>query len=280
MNHHLGVCSWSLQPESPAALAERVVACELTGVQLALDPLAAGHWQPEGTMQACERMGVRVISGMWAPHGEDYSTLDSIAATGGVRADHLWSKNLESARICARTAGELGIRLVTFHAGFLPEDDGDGERSKLIGRLREVADAFADHGVRLGLETGQETAHNLLGVLEELDRSSVGVNFDPANMVLYGMGEPVEALEALAKRVVQIHIKDALPTAEPGTWGSEVAAGTGIVGWDAFFDVIRREGIEVDLLIEREAGDDRVGDVRIAKALVQTQVERIGGSLA
>ena len=280
MKHHLGVCSWSLQPESPAGLAERVLACELSGVQLALDPLAARHWAPGGTVSALERAGVRVLSGMWAPHGEDYSTLESIAETGGVRVDRLWAKNLESAEVCARTAGELGIGLVTFHAGFLPEDDADGERSKLLGRLRQVADVFADHGVKLGLETGQETAENLLGVLAELDRESVGVNFDPANMVLYGMGEPVAALEALAEHVVQIHIKDATPTETPGTWGAEVPAGTGAVDWTRFFDVVRDRGLEVNLLIEREAGDDRVGDVRIAKGLVRAEVERIGGSVS
>ena len=99
-------------------------------------------------------------------------------------------------------------------------------------------------------------------------------------MVLYGMGEPVAALEALAEHVVQIHIKDATPTETPGTWGAEVPAGTGAVDWTRFFDVVRDRGLEVNLLIEREAGDDRVGDVRIAKGLVRAEVERIGGSVS
>ncbi|HIA27537.1 MAG TPA: hypothetical protein EYN79_05370, partial [Planctomycetes bacterium] len=88
-------------------------------------------------------------------------------------------------------------------------------------------------GVKLALETGQESAATLEGALEALGRSDVGVNFDPANMILYGMGNPVEALVRLAPRVAQIHIKDALASEVAGEWGSEVVVGTGEVDWQA-----------------------------------------------
>jgi sugar phosphate isomerase/epimerase len=136
---------------------------------------------------------------------------------------------------------------------------------------------FSAEGVRLGLETGQESAETLLAVLEELDVSTVGVNFDPANMLLYGMGDPVEALERLAHRVLQVHVKDALPTRMPGTWGSEVPAGEGAVDWGRFFDVLRAHALDVDLVIEREAGAQRVDDVRAARALVERELARTGG---
>ena len=131
------------------------------------------------------------------------------------------------------------LELVTFHAGFLPEEPDDPERAKLIGRLRTYCEVFADQGVRLGLETGQETAHTLAGVLADLDHPAVGVNFDPANMILYGMGDPVAALRTLRDHVRQIHVKDALPSSRTGEWGSEVRAGTGGVDWPAFFGVAR-----------------------------------------
>ena len=111
-------------------------------------------------------------------------------------------------------------------------------------------------------------------MLAELDRPDhAGVNFDPANMILYGMGDPVEALRALLPHVLQVHVKDATPTAEPGTWGAEVPAGTGAVDWPAFFAVLSGAGRPIDLMIEREAGGTRVADIATARELVQRHLK-------
>jgi sugar phosphate isomerase/epimerase len=158
---------------------------------------------------------------------------------------------------------------VTFHAGFLPHDRNDPLRIEMIERLRAIADRFAKHGVRVGFETGQESADTLLEVLHELERPTVGVNFDPANMILYGMGDPLEAMRRLAPRIFQIHIKDAVAAMVPGTWGHEVPAGTGQVDWPAFCEVLRAERLACNLMIEREAGDDRIGDASRARELVE-----------
>ena len=138
----------------------------------------------------------------------------------------------------------------------------------MVARLREIADIFAAHGVRVAFETGQESAETLVGVLDELCRPGVGVNFDPANMILYGMGEPVAAVRRLAPWVRQIHVKDATPTLQPGTWGAEVPGGTGAVDWTSFFEFARAFLPGVGLVIEREAGENRVADVQAARTLV------------
>jgi sugar phosphate isomerase/epimerase len=88
-------------------------------------------------------------------------------------------------------------------------------------------------------------------------------------MILYGMGEPVDALRRLAARVRQIHIKDADPAVNPGEWGTEVPAGTGRVNWPEFFRLAGSACPGVDLVIEREAGEDRVADIRTARALIE-----------
>lgn len=270
MKHRIGVCSWSLQPASPVDLAEKVRACGLARVQLALDPLRTGHWDAQQTQDTLAAAGVALESGMLSTHGEDYSSLAAIRDTGGLRPDGTWRKNLEAARANAKLARRLGLELVTFHAGFLPEEPGDPERAKLIGRLRTFCEVFADEGVRLGFETGQETAETLAGVLADLDHPAAGVNFDPANMILYGMGDPVAALATLADHVRQIHVKDALPSGTPGEWGSEVRVGTGRVDWPAFFAIARELGVA--FLIEREAGEERVADIGAARALVEREL--------
>ena len=267
----LGVCSWSLRPGSPGELAERVRAAGLTALQIALDPLRTGAWSRGETEDVLEAAGLELRSGMMGTAGEDYSTLESIRITGGVRPDEHWEENRRAASANAALARELGLELVTLHAGFLPDEPG-AERTKLVARLRELVDRFAEHGVRAAFETGQERAETLLTFLDELDRPSAGVNFDPANMLLYDMGEPVAALDALAPWVRQIHVKDARRTRKRGTWGTEVAVGMGEVDWKRFFGVVRSRRISVDFMIEREAGDDRIGDIRTARVRVEREL--------
>ncbi|MCC5787709.1 MAG: sugar phosphate isomerase/epimerase [Phycisphaerales bacterium] len=276
MNGRLGVCSWSLQPASPADLAWKVSKVGVQWVQLALDPISHADWDEEETVGALKEAKIGIVSGMIGFPGEDYSTLETIRQTGGVRPDADWEQNLKRVRTNAALAEQLGLQLVTLHAGFLPHEKDDPERPKMLDRLRAVADAFEDRGVAVGLETGQESATTLLEVLGELDRPSVGVNFDPANMALYGMGDPVEALRLLLDRVVQVHIKDARPTRAPGEWGTEVTVGEGVVDWKAFFNVLRSHGRSLDMLIEREAGDDRVGDAITARELVERHLPGLG----
>lgn len=265
----LGVCSWSLQPRGPAELVESVVACGLRWVQLALDPIRTGAWLLAETRHRLDDAGVRVLSGMMAMKGEDYSTLESIRLTGGVRPDGDWPDNLSAASANADIAAELGLSLVTFHAGFLPHDHDDPLRAVMLERLARLADVFASRGVGVAFETGQESAPTLLGVLDDLG-GRCGVNFDPANMILYGMGDPVDALRTLGSRVRQVHVKDARPGPTPGEWGEEAVVGEGAVDWPAFFRTLRAVAPGVDLVIEREAGPSRVADILRARALVES----------
>jgi sugar phosphate isomerase/epimerase len=291
MAGRIAVCSWSMRPGGPDDLRAALDRVGVRAVQLALGPLVREPAVWSGATARLRRAGFDVVSGMMAFAGEDYSTLASIARTGGVRPDATWSANRAHAEAVARRAAMDGIGLVTFHAGFLPEDPrsaaGGGrsappddphgaERARIIDRLREIADIFAAHGLRIGFETGQETAETLARVLGELDRANVGVNFDPANMILYGKGDPVAALERLAPHVVQIHVKDAIPSATPGAWGREVPAGEGAVGWDRFFAIARAIDPPADFVIEREAGRDREDDVVAARRLIERHLAGAG----
>lgn len=266
----VAVCSWSLQASSPAELVARVQATGARAVQLALTPIAEKPAAWSGVFDALRAAGIEVASGMLETVGEDYSTLDTIRATGGVVPDATWPATRARAAEVARIAGAHGIGLVTFHAGFIPHDAG-AEREKLLGRLREIAAMFAAHGTRIAFETGQESAETLADALDALGDRSIGVNFDPANMILYGMGDPVAAVRALAPRIAQVHVKDALPTKVAGTWGSEVRVGTGAVDWTAFITALAGVPATIRLAVEREAGDDRVGDIRAALGLLRAR---------
>ena len=259
------VCSWSLQPATPAELVERVRATGASGVQLALSPMIHDPATWASAIDAVRAADLHIVSGMMEMAGEDYSSLARIEATGGVRPDATWDANLAHATAVIETAAAHGIDMVTFHAGFLPPV-GDAERATILGRMDAIAAVAAAASITLALETGQESAANLLAALDELEATNLRVNFDPANMLLYGTGEPVIALQTLRDHVAQIHVKDAQPSSVPGEWGTETPAGDGAVPWPEFFAVA--DPLNVTYVVERESGDARIDDVRRGLALL------------
>ena len=268
----LAVCSWSLEPGSPEELIEKMRQIGINKMQLRLDLLATDPaWAEAG--QKLKDAGMELIGGMFPAVGEDYSSLESIARTGGVVPDETWPKTWEIVQQIAPIAGQLGLDYVMFHAGFLPHEESAPNFKKLLGRVQQVADAFGEVGAKVGLETGQEDAPTLLQFFQHVGRPNVTINFDPANMILYDKGDPVESLRVLSKHLGQVHIKDANRTARPGTWGEEVVVGTGEVEWPAFFEALDEAEFDSYLVIEREAGDDRVGDIRMAKEHVLSIVQ-------
>ncbi len=276
LNERLAVCSWSLQPADPVTLIQHLQAIGIRRVQIALDPIREqpAVWGNAPALLAHDHC--RIVSGMFGTVGEDYSTLESIRRTGGVVPDEHWAQNWGNIQATADLAARLGLKLVTFHAGFLPHEESDPSFRKLLDRVTQVAGLFAAKGIDLGFETGQETAATLRSFLTRLSRPNVGVNFDPANLILYDKGNPLEALRMLGPWLKQCHIKDARRTRIPGTWGEEVVVGTGEVDWTGFFRTLKEIGFTGDLCIEREAGHQRVADIRSARSFL----ERVVGGAA
>jgi sugar phosphate isomerase/epimerase len=272
LTDRLAVCSWSVRPESPAELAEKLKAIGVPRAQLAFDPIRTGGAWADG-VRKLQDLGIAVVGAMFGAVGEDYSTLESIRATGGIVPDATWPQTFENFKQMAPLVQQAGVTHLMFHAGFLPHEKTDPDYGKLASRLGQVAALCADHGLTCCLETGQEEAPALLAFLQELNRPNVRVNFDPANLILYDKGDPIAGLRTLRSFVAQCHIKDATRTKTPGTWGAEVVVGTGEVYWRAFFDVLG-PGFTGTLALEREAGDDRVGDLRTAHEFVRELLEK------
>jgi sugar phosphate isomerase/epimerase len=272
LNTRLAVCSWSLQPQSPQSLLVDLRSIGIPRVQIALDPIREQPAVWGHTAELFARENVSIVSGMFGTIGEDYSTLDSIRETGGIVPDQHWDQNWKNIQQNAALIKTMGLRFVAFHAGFLPHDEHDPTLPKLRDRLERIADLFGSHGIDVGFETGQEDARTLRAFLEKLARPNVGVNFDPANMILYDKGDPIAALQTLGPWLKQCHIKDAIRTTAPGSWGQEVVVGTGEVDWRAFFRTLDELQFHGDLCIEREAGDQRVADIRAGRVYLERLV--------
>jgi L-ribulose-5-phosphate 3-epimerase len=256
----VGVCSWSLRTDVPGvarAMKELGLQHVHLGIRGAvedssgrqLDTIRAQRWT--------------ITSMMIDFPQEDYSTLESIQRTGGVVPDDSWQRNHDLFVGAAELTADLDVRYLSMHAGFIDEKNKEYAR-KMYARIRDLANIAEDNGIILLLETGQESAPELQHFLEELDHDSLGVNFDPANMILYDKGDPIEAVRALSPWIEHLHVKDAVRTSKPGTWGSEVPWGDGQVGIKRFLDVLEEVEFEGAMAIEREAGDNRVGDIKLA----------------
>ncbi len=266
---NLGVCSWSFQKPLDEVAAE-MKKLGLTRIHLALQPFLEGgsrHGAAEGA-DALDRVKARLASGEWKLSAtmigfpqEDYSTLDTIKKTGGVVPDDAWEANKKIVVAGAKLSAELKSPILTLHAGFLDESD-PAALKKYTDRVKFIVDTCGEAGVGVAFETGQETAADLAKFLPAVP--GAGVNFDPANMILYAKGNPVEAVRTLAPWIRHIHLKDAVRTKTPGTWGTEVPWGDGEVDAPRFLAELKAAGYKGNFAIEREGDDNRPGDIAFA----------------
>jgi sugar phosphate isomerase/epimerase len=256
----VGICSWSLQTDI-AGVADAMEKIGIEHVHLGIR--AAVGQNGDDYLAAVQKQNWTISSTMIDFPQEDYSTLESIKETGGIVPDDCWEENRKLFVGAVDATVELGVKYLSMHAGFIDESD-PAYIKKFYDRIRTLADAAAQKNLTLLLETGQETADELKHFLQELNHSAVAVNFDPANMILYDKGNPIEAVSVLAPWIKHVHIKDAVKTGQPGTWGAEVPWGDGQVGQEAFLTTLEKIGFDGVLAIEREAGNDRFGDIKLA----------------
>ncbi|OHB62471.1 MAG: xylose isomerase [Planctomycetes bacterium RBG_13_46_10] len=257
-NWPIGVCSWSLQRDI-AGVAEAMNRISIEHVHLAVRPALQG--KKKDFFDAVLKQSWTISSTMIDFPQEDYSTLESIKATGGIVPDQCWQQNHKLFVGAVETSAKLGVNYLSMHAGFIDESN-PAYAGKFYDRVKCLADAAGEEDIMLLLETGQETAHDLRHFLEKLNHPAVGVNFDPANMILYGKGDPIEAVRLLSPWIKHIHIKDAIRTKQPGTWGTEVPWGEGQVCCDKFLKALKEIDFKGVLAIEREAGNDRFTDIK------------------
>ncbi len=256
----VSVCSWSFQRDIEG-VAESMKELDVGYVNLALLPGIEGD--RAAYVDFAKRQDWCISATMINFPCEDYSSLDAIKVTGGLASDAHWEENQRLAMDAIAMTAELEVEYLLMHFGFIDHAD-QAYVDKFYGRTRLLADAAAGQGVKFLMETGQETADELKHFLDAMDHPALWVNFDPANMILYDKGVPAEAIKVLAPHIRHVHIKDATRTLEPGTWGSEVPWGDGEVDAARFLGILREIDYRGAIAIEREAGEDRFGDIRLA----------------
>lgn len=269
----VGVMFWTggeLGVEAPAdEIAASVrslgVSCGQIGLHIPdLNDAAAEAWRG-----ALDEQGITVVTAWPGFAGESYASIPVCAATVGYVPPATRGERERRTYGVSDFARKLGVPGLAAHVGCLPEDRSDGQYIAVRDLMRRVCDYCAGNGQTFALETGQESAAALLAFLADVDRPNLGVNFDPANMILYGSGDPLEALETVKEHVITVHCKDGVRPAAAGEWGRETPLGGGEVGMARFIAKLKEIGYRGPLTIEREiVGEQQRADILEAIALL------------
>jgi L-ribulose-5-phosphate 3-epimerase len=168
-------------------------------------------------------------------------------------------------------AKSAGIPAVQTHCGFIPEDPNNPLYTETVEAIRAVAQFCRNNGQSFRCETGQETPITLLRAIRDVGLDNVGVNFDVANLILYGKADPVDAVDVLGPYIQGVHAKDGLYPTDPHKLGEEVPIGQGKVNFPAVIAKLKKIGYHNPLTIEREiAGEKQTADILAAKAYLES----------
>jgi sugar phosphate isomerase/epimerase len=224
------------------------------------------------------------VTAIWAAYeGESYADIPTVQRTVGFIPPATRQTREARTREVIDAGAAMGIASFACHVGFVPEERSSPDYIAVRDVVRRICDYAAQRGMSFALETGQERAEVMREFIEDVGRSNLKINFDPANMILYGTAEPIPALEALAPWVVSVHCKDGNwpPKGVAGALGTEMPLGQGAVGMDRFVAKLKEIGYRGPLTIEREVAldqdmDDRhkeglshLADIREAIALLE-----------
>ncbi len=204
-------------------------------------------------LQRLGEMGIALTAVFGGFEGESYADIPTVERTVGLVPKATRAERLQEMKEISDFARKLECDVVALHLGFVPHDPASRDYQEIVDATRELCDYVATNGQRLHLETGQETAESLLVFINDVGRENLFINFDPANMILYGTGEPIEALRKVGSFVRSVHCKDARWADRPGEeWGQEVPLGEGQVGIETYLRTLKEIGYDGPLTIERE----------------------------
>lgn len=229
---------------------------------------AAAAWK-----RALESESFAVVTVFAAYTGESYADIPTVERTVGFVPPATRIERQARTLAVSDFAAELGVPGIATHIGFVPEDSFSQDYLSVREVVRHICDHAAGHGQTFALETGQESADALLDFLLGANRENLGINFDPANMILYGTGDPIAALHVLAQHILTVHCKDGdwPPKDSPGALGEEKPLGQGSVGMERFIATLKEIRYKGPLTIEREAHDpeQRLRDILMAVGLLR-----------
>lgn len=211
------------------------------------------------------RLGIKMTA-LWAgwPGPAVWDFIDGPRTLGIVPAE--WrAVRVDALKKGADFAHQAGLPAIITHLGFIPENALDPLFKEVVACVREVAEHCKALGMDFWFETGQETPVTMLRLIHEVGTGNLGVNLDPANLILYGKANPVDALDVFGPHVRSVHAKDGLYPTDPYHLGEEVKIGQGKVNFPRLAARLKEIGFAGSFIIEREiSGEQQVRDMKEA----------------
>jgi L-ribulose-5-phosphate 3-epimerase len=227
-----------------------------------------------------ETLGDQVtITSFWAgwPPPAVWNFVDGPLTLGLVPREYR-APRIEALKRGADFAKMLGLTDVTTHVGFIPENPATTEYREVVVAIREVAQYCQRLGLFFNFETGQETPITLLRTIEDVGLDNLGINLDPANLLLYGKANPVDAVDIYQKLIRGVHVKDGLYPTNGRDLGQETPLGEGRVNFPALLEKLQQYDYRGPLIIEREiSGPQQKKDIIKAKELLLAIMEKMEG---
>ena len=244
--------------------------------ELGLETCQVG-WPPMGPLELAQELNTQAdahgitITTLWAglPGPAVWNFIEGPVTIGLVPRE--WrAERVEALKHAARVAAAIGVQSITTHVGFIPEFPGDPLYTETVEALKDVVGECQAHGVEFWFETGQETPITLLRTIQDIGMDNVGINLDPANLLMYGKANPVDALDVFGQWVRGTHCKDGEYPTDGRSLGVEKPMGEGRVNFPVLIPKLKALGYRGHLTIEREiSGPQQIEDIRRAMAILE-----------
>lgn len=271
--------------------------CKTCDRKLRIGVMTGLHGSPEEMVVRVAEMGLEACQVMWPPSASLAlgKELQAAAEAHNIRITTLWAglpgpavwnftqgpatiglvpaqyraERVVALEQAAQVAGAIGVESITTHVGFIPPNPQDPDYVGTVAALKQVAAACQAAGVEFWFETGQETPVTLLRTIEDIGAQNLGINLDPANLLMYGNANPVDALDVFGKWVRGTHCKDGDYPTDGANLGPEKPLGEGRVNFPVLIPKLKSVGFRGDLIIEREiSGPKQIDDIKRAMAIL------------
>ena len=240
--------------------------CQVTGTAEAA--LAGKYSDPEKVRNAADKAGVRISSVFLLWEGQQFDNVNG-PSTMGLVAPRFRDERLRSGKLYSDWVARMGIDSITCHIGFIPDDERDPVYETFVDAMRDLALHCKRNGQKFCFETGQELPSTLKRTIRDVGTGNLFVNLDPANLILYGKANPLDAEEIFGEYVRGLHAKDGVWPNRDEALGHETPLGEGAVRFDLLIRRLKEKGFEGPLTIEREihGPQQRVDILRAIKIL-------------
>ena len=225
--------------------------------------------------RAAETHGVEITALMTLGGGRMVWNLREGPKTIGIIPPETRRQRVDALKRASDLAKACGVKAIHTHCGFIPEDPNEPLYTESVAVIRELGSYLGNNGQTFLMETGQETPITLLRAIQDVGLDNVGVNLDVANLILYGKGEPVGALDVIGAHVRGVHAKDGLYPKDPYGLGEETAIGKGRVRFPEVMEGLRQLGYAGPITIEREiSGPQQENDIAASKSYLEGLIAR------